>query len=253
MKSCRCSGSSASSAVSRAADRFARIRVSISSRRSPRNMCSVRHRPMPCAPSLRARIASSGVSAFARTPSRRTASAWVSNRSTALTSADGLLVGAGNGGDSLLDVALHRRRHDRHRADVDLAGRAVDADLLALLDHGLADGDRLGGDVDVELLRAADAGLAHATGDDGGVRGLPAAGGEDAVGGDHPAEVVGIGLPADEQHLLAAAGPRHRGGGVEDHPADGRARRGRHAPGEQGPLRRTGRTAGTSAARAAHR
>ena len=37
-------------------------------RRSPRNMCSVRHRPMPSAPNRRARAASSAVSALARTP-----------------------------------------------------------------------------------------------------------------------------------------------------------------------------------------
>src|SRR5204863_302587 len=33
-------------------------------------MCSVRHRPIPVAPSSRARLASAGVSALARTPSR---------------------------------------------------------------------------------------------------------------------------------------------------------------------------------------
>ena len=38
--------------------------------RSPRNMCSVRHRPMPCAPKSRDSCASSGLSAFARTPKR---------------------------------------------------------------------------------------------------------------------------------------------------------------------------------------
>ena len=39
------------------------------------NMCSVRQRPMPSAPKLRARAASSGVSALARTRSRRMSSA----------------------------------------------------------------------------------------------------------------------------------------------------------------------------------
>ncbi len=38
-------------------------------------MCSVRHRPMPSAPNFRAVSASSGVSALARTFSRRQASA----------------------------------------------------------------------------------------------------------------------------------------------------------------------------------
>ena len=41
------------------------------------NMCSLRQRPMPSAPNSRARVASSGVSAFARTPSRRISSAHV--------------------------------------------------------------------------------------------------------------------------------------------------------------------------------
>ena len=40
---------------------------------SPRNMCSVRHRPMPSAPYSRARAASGPLSALARTPSRAAA------------------------------------------------------------------------------------------------------------------------------------------------------------------------------------
>ena len=59
--------------------------------------------------------------------------------------------------------------------------------------------------VDLELLGAADTGLAHAAGDDGGVRGLAAARGQDALGGDHAVEVVGVGLAADEDDLLAGA------------------------------------------------
>ena len=43
--------------------------------RSPRNMCSVRVRPMPSAPSSSDRRASAGLSALARTPRRRTSSA----------------------------------------------------------------------------------------------------------------------------------------------------------------------------------
>ncbi len=42
---------------------------------SPKNMCSVRHSPMPSAPSARASVESSGVSEFARTPMTRTSSA----------------------------------------------------------------------------------------------------------------------------------------------------------------------------------
>ncbi len=49
-------------------------------------MCSVRHRPMPWAPSARARAASSGVSALARTSRRRTESAWARAPRTASVS-----------------------------------------------------------------------------------------------------------------------------------------------------------------------
>ena len=45
------------------------------SRSSAMNMCSVRQRPMPCAPNSRALAASSGVSALARTLRRRRSSA----------------------------------------------------------------------------------------------------------------------------------------------------------------------------------
>ena len=47
--------------------------ASAAAARSTMNMCSVRQRPMPSAPSSRALAASSGVSAFARTASRRSA------------------------------------------------------------------------------------------------------------------------------------------------------------------------------------
>ena len=50
------------------------------SRSAPKNMCSVRQRPIPSAPKLRARAASSGVSALARTPSARSSSAQPQHR-----------------------------------------------------------------------------------------------------------------------------------------------------------------------------
>ncbi len=60
----------------RAASSRARIiSCTIGSRSGAMNMCSVRQRPMPSAPNSRALAASSGVSAFARTRSRRSSSA----------------------------------------------------------------------------------------------------------------------------------------------------------------------------------
>ncbi len=70
-----CSGSSSSSAARRSASSSAMIIARIFGWRSAAmNMCSVRQRPTPSAPNSRARRASSGVSAFARTPSVRSSS-----------------------------------------------------------------------------------------------------------------------------------------------------------------------------------
>jgi hypothetical protein len=69
----------------------------------------------------------------------------------------------------------------------------------------VTNGDRLGVDVDDES--APHTQVAHAAGDDGRVRGLAAARGEDARGGDHALEVVGVGLGAHEDDVLAALGP----------------------------------------------
>ncbi len=140
-------------------------------------------------------------------------------------------VGAGVQG--ALEVLDHRRGQYGYLAEVDLAAGPVDGDHLALLDHPAVGGGQpapLG--VDLQLLGAADAGLAHAAGDHGRVRGLAAARGEDALGGDHAVQVVRVGLAADQDHLLARAGPLDGGVGVEDHLADRRARGGGDAPGD---------------------
>ena len=86
VKSLRCKGMRACKAVSRSESSLARIKSSMSCRRSPRNMCSVRKSPIPLAPIRRARAASGPVSAFARTPIRLLLSAWAIKRSTAAIS-----------------------------------------------------------------------------------------------------------------------------------------------------------------------
>ncbi len=69
-------GRSRSSAARRPCSSEARIiSWTTGSRSSPKNMCSVRQRPTPWAPNSRAFAASSGLSAFAHTWSRRTSSA----------------------------------------------------------------------------------------------------------------------------------------------------------------------------------
>ena len=75
-KSARCIGRSFDKAARRPASSSARIISRTEMIRSPsKNMCSVRHRPMPSAPKFLAVFASSGVSALARTFMRRTPSA----------------------------------------------------------------------------------------------------------------------------------------------------------------------------------
>ncbi|CAM5529829.1 hypothetical protein SNARM312S_07686 [Streptomyces narbonensis] len=138
------------------------------------------------------------------------------------------LVGVvGAGVHAALEVLDDRGRHDGYLTEVHLAGGAVDGDDVALLDNlAVGRGHPAALGVDLELLGAADTGLAHAAGDDGGVRGLAAARGEDALGGDHAVQVVRVGLASDQDDLLAGAGPLDRGVRVEDGLADGGARGG---------------------------
>ncbi len=63
--------------------------------------------------------------------------------------------------------------------------------------------------------------------------GLATAGGEDALRGDHPGQVVGVGLPPDQDDGLAALGRAHRGRAVEHRLADGRTGARAHPGGEQ--------------------
>ena len=105
-----------------------------------------------------------------------------------------------------LEVLHHVGRDHRDLAQVDRARGAVDRDHVALADdEAVGPGELLLGRVDLELLGAADAGLAHAPGDHGRVAGLAAAAGQHALGRDHAVQVLGVGLAADEDDLLAAA------------------------------------------------
>ena len=67
--------------------------------------------------------------------------------------------------------------------------------------------DLLGG-VDMEALDTADAGRTHAAGDNGGMARLATVAGQDALGGNHTLQVVGVGLPANQNDLVALVGAR---------------------------------------------
>ena len=116
----------------------------------------------------------------------------------------------------------------------------------------VADPGRPAADVDVQGLDAAHAGLAHPAGDHRGVAGLAAAGGEDAVGGDHAFQVVRVRLLADEDDLLAPAAAATAVGESKTAPPTAAPGEARH-PLASRCARRRRRTAGTSAAPAARR
>ena len=122
-----------------------------------------------------------------------------------------------------LEVLVDLRRDEPHRPDDDPACAPVDRQLVAFGERRVADAGGARLQVDRECLAAGDARLAHPPCDDGRVRRHAAVDGEDPLGGDHPVNVVGRRLPADEDHrlVLAACGRRVC---VEDDLAARRAR-----------------------------
>ena len=80
-KSFCCIGRISSRALARSSESSAKIIFrTAGSRSAAMNMCSVRHKPMPSAPNSRALLASSKLSALARTPIVRTSSAQATTR-----------------------------------------------------------------------------------------------------------------------------------------------------------------------------
>ena len=73
------------------------------------------------------------------------------------------------------------------------------------MQHAVAalDAHDLLGRVDMETLDTADAGRTHAAGDNGCVARLATMARQDALGGDHTLQVIGVGLPADQNDLMA--------------------------------------------------
>src|ERR1022692_1098969 len=239
-KSLRCMGSSFASALRRVFSSRARIMACMCAMRSSaKNMCSVRHRPMPSAPNLRAALASRGMSALARTPKlpRNTSAhsmkeaitpddgsasmvlAWPAKTWPVEPSSDWLsLDGVGLAGEDLAGGAIERQPVaflQRH-----LLAVHGHTHFLALL-------------VDRDSARSRHAGNAHAAGDHGCVTGHAAARCENALGDFHAVNVVrnGFGAHQDDGTL---------GGlfdgliGGENHAAHRRARRCRQSGGDGG-------------------
>jgi hypothetical protein len=134
-----------------------------------------------------------GVSALARTRSRRSASAHSSRRRKAC-----------GGGRRRRALEQERRRTSLscgdQRAGDHLAGGAVDRQLVALAEDLPAHPHLAGLARRRQVAGADDARLAEAAGDDRGVGGHAAARGDDARGGVHADDVLGGGLLAHQQH-----------------------------------------------------
>ena len=160
-------------------------------------MCSVRHRPIPSAPRSRAFLAWSGVSAFARTRSRRTSSACAISASNAcqifssrasasparaFSSTDS---SSGSSPTNTLPV----------KPSIVMTSPSFTAVPFAVkVRSRRRELDRVG---------AAHRGDALAAGDHRRVRVGPAGAREDALRRDHAVVVVGRRLAADQDHALA--------------------------------------------------
>ena len=150
-----------------------------------------------------------------------------------------------------LDIADEVGLDEPSAADDDAAAGAVDGDLVAGVDGHLPSTEGAGGEVDLNRFCTGDRGLAHTPGDDGGVRGHAAAGGEDRGDGGHGREVLGGGLRPDQDDRFARFGAGLSGFGVEDDAACGGAWAGGEAGGEdiyRGFTRRGGHGAGVRVA-----
>ena len=168
----------------------------------------------------------------------------------------GLVVDPGQRGvQPVLDVGLDRRRHHRRRrrGTPRRWSRRCEITSPSLITVSPTRA-RAGRGVDVERLGAADAGPAHAAGDHRGVarscrRGRSAR---------RSAAIIpsrSSGLVSRRTSTTCSPRSAHSLAVGESNTArpDRGAGRGGHAPGQQRPLRRRGRTAGTSAAPAASR
>ncbi len=209
-KSASCSGRSCSIAAARAWSSSAMITAAISGWRSPRNMCSVRHRPIPSAPSsiaLRASLGRVGVGAHAEraqlvAPARAPSGARAeTSGSTSGTSSVVIRPVAAVDRDRIAGVAARARRSAPRRP-----ARSI-----------------------VTVGGAGDRRAAHAARDERGVARLAALAREDAARGVEAGDVVGLGERAHEDHVASLARrparPRRRSARSRPWPRRARPRR----------------------------
>ena len=146
------------------------------------NMCSVRQRPIPSAPNSRARAASSGVSALARTRSRRSSSDHSSTVSRCSS------ISASRSGTSAVVMTP---------AEPSIASRSPAWSTVSPTVTVFASRS-------ISSVRAPQThGLAHAAGDQRRVRGLAALRGDDPARRVEAGDVLGLGERADQDHVAA--------------------------------------------------
>ena len=106
-------------------------------------------------------------------------------------------------GQDRLEVVVHLWRNQRHFSHDHGTRPSVDREHVPFRQGVTLKRDRSRIDVDRKCVAAGDARLAHPARDDRGVRRHPAVRGQHAGRVDQPVDVVGRGLPAHEDHLLA--------------------------------------------------
>ena len=106
---------------------------------------------------------------------------------------------------------------------VDVAGGAVQADPVALLEGAPAQGELLGCLVDDDVAAAGDTAGAHAAGHHSCMAGHAAADRKDAPGEVHPLDILRAGLQADQDDLMALVHPFNHVVSGKHHLAGGRA------------------------------
>ena len=91
-------------------------------------------------------------------------------------------------------------------SEVNLSGRTVKRDPVALLDNRIADMDRTGLVVDLQLAGTRDAALAHTACNDSRMRGHTAALGQDTCRVEHTLQILGRGFDTHQNRLLSLFG-----------------------------------------------
>ena len=182
MKSCFWNGSSSARAALRPASSSARIIFRMATIRwSPKNMCSVRHRPIPSAPNDRALAESSGVSALVRILRVRTLSAHDMN-----VAKSPVICGSTVGTLPIITSPVV--------PSIVRKSPALTVWPPIVIGPGLL--------VDPHGLATDDARLAPAACDDRRVAGLAAGGGENALRQVHAGHVFRAGLLANQQDRI---------------------------------------------------